>query len=340
MRLCLGFRMTTELRSCRLLATARVHQALVYRSRLEREFVDRMRGGDLHGGLELMAEIIEVAQPDGMGASSFPIFGRRMPRWGGERVQRLVVVSNGGYGDMLQWSRYFRSAADRVGQLTIATRAALVRLFSENGFDAEPLDRIEGALARSDAYVPDLLLSFVLKAGYGPTGRYLRSRDPLQMPGGRLNVGVVWAGEPRNATDDIRSAALSDIEPLRVVPGVRYINMMIGPRADNAPAWIHSAPIVITDFADTARIVAGLDLIISVDTSVVHLAGALGVPCWIALSDRACWRWERHDTDSKWYASARLFRQRIRGGWVGVFARMAEELELRARRPRLATECS
>ncbi len=321
-----GCRVTTELRARRLFDGARIHQTLIYRSRLERAFVDRMRDGDLHSGFELMAELLDIAQPDDIGASSIPLFGHRLPRWRGERVDRLVIVSNGGYGDILQWSRYFRAAADRARNLTIATRAHLVRLFAENGFHAEPIQRVWGALANADAYVPDLLLCLALRAGYEPVRGHLRSNDPLHMPRDRLNVGLVWAGDPGNSTDYIRSAKVGDIEPLRLVAGVRYVNLMIGSRAREAPAWMESAPINIQDFSDTARIVAGLDLVLAVDTSVVHLAGALGVPCWIALADRACWRWERHDTQSNWYRKARLFRQRRQGDWVGVFARMADEL--------------
>jgi tetratricopeptide (TPR) repeat protein len=160
------------------------------------------------------------------------------------------------------------------------------------------------------------------------------------LPG--LRVGLVWAGNPRpgdpasNAIDRRRSMSLSQMAPLGAVPGVSFVSLQKGHRADEAKAppagmmVLHDWTDELWDFADTAALIAGLDLVISVDTSVVHLTGALGKPVWVLNRYDACWRWLYGRTDSPWYPTARLFRQSSYGDWDGVIAEVVTALRERA----------
>jgi len=151
-------------------------------------------------------------------------------------------------------------------------------------------------------------------------------------------VGLVWAGAPRpelpwaHETDRRRSLPLSVLAPLGRVAGIRLISLQKGPPA----AQLASAPPglviedymdAVEDFADTAALVANLDLVIAADTAVAHLAGALGVPVWLLSRFDGCWRWLLDRDDSPWYPGLRLFRQTRPGDWASVVAEVAAALE-------------
>jgi tetratricopeptide (TPR) repeat protein len=155
------------------------------------------------------------------------------------------------------------------------------------------------------------------------------------LPG--LRVGLVWAGNPRvsdraaSAIDRRRSMPLARLAPLGAVEGVSFVSLQKGPGAEQAKAPPRGMALYdwtdeLWDFADTAALVAGLDLVISVDTSVVHLAGALGKPVWVLNRYDACWRWLYGRADSPWYPTARLFRQPAFGDWDSVIAEVATAL--------------
>jgi hypothetical protein len=152
-----------------------------------------------------------------------------------------------------------------------------------------------------------------------------------------IKVGLVWAGEPRPhdpvsaAMDRRRSMRLAEFAPLARVPGIRLFSLQKGPAAIQAgkpPAGLSlvDAMASIEDLADTAALMAHLDLVITVDTAVAHLAGALGKPVWIASRFDGCWRWLLDRDDSPWYPTARLFRQRTYGDWPEVVGRIADSL--------------
>jgi hypothetical protein len=150
-------------------------------------------------------------------------------------------------------------------------------------------------------------------------------------------VGLVWAGDPRpddrraHAIDRRRSMALRRLAPLLAVPGIAFVSLQKG----SAAAEIGQLPDdlrpldpmgEVSDFADTAGLIANLDLVISVDTSVAHLAGAMGKPVWILSRFDGCWRWLSGRDDSPWYPTVRLFRQAAPGDWDPVIARVVEAL--------------
>ncbi|HXP95073.1 MAG TPA: glycosyltransferase family 9 protein, partial [Telmatospirillum sp.] len=153
-----------------------------------------------------------------------------------------------------------------------------------------------------------------------------------------LKVGLVWAGNfspddpPANAIDRRRSMPLAKLAPLLALPGVSFVSLQKGPPtaqitllpAESRPLHLMED---VSDFADTADLLANLDLVISVDTSVAHLAGAMGKPVWILSRFDGCWRWLTGRDDSPWYPTARLFRQTTPGDWDAPVRRVVAQME-------------
>ena len=147
---------------------------------------------------------------------------------------------------------------------------------------------------------------------------------------------MTWAGDPRphdrgaHRIDRRRSLPLDHFAPLGAIPGVSFISLQKGPAAAQSPPpglsltdWSDE----LVDFADTAALIAGLDLVITVDTSIAHLAGALGKPVWVLSRYDGCWRWLQNRDDSPWYPTLRLFRQTKPGTWAEVIATLATTLK-------------
>jgi hypothetical protein len=158
---------------------------------------------------------------------------------------------------------------------------------------------------------------------------------------GLMKVGVVWAGRSRTAQphavaiDKRRSMQLADMAPLLSVPGCSFVSLQLGPPAAQMQALpegvvLHDVSARLGDWADTADLIMGLDLVIAVDTAVAHLAGALGKPVWMLNRFDSCWRWFLGRDDTPWYPSMRQFRQTRRGDWTGVIERVRQALEQQA----------
>ena len=183
---------------------------------------------------------------------------------------------------------------------------------------------------------------------------YLKTRDDLvvhwkshldTIPGFR--VGIAWEGTRQGTFRRARSIPLEAFEPIAAIDGIRLISLQKGPRPDAERPTAERLRLIDLGpeldqlhgaFMDTAAVMAGLDLVITIDTSIAHLAGALGVPTWVALPVASDWRWLRGRDDTPWYPTLRLFRQTQRGDWESLLQRIADELELRvgarARGPR------
>jgi hypothetical protein len=148
---------------------------------------------------------------------------------------------------------------------------------------------------------------------------------------GRPRVGLVWAGSPGHENDPARSIGLAALTPLLDIDGIEFVSLQLGERAGDIVAQglaqrLRDIAGGIGDYADTAAALTQLDLVVSVDTSVVHLAGALGRPCWVLLPFVPDWRWQLDRSDSPWYRSLRLFRQRRRSDWASVVGEVAATL--------------
>ena len=264
------------------------------------------------------------------------------PVWDGSPCDRLLLWHEQGFGDTIQFVRYARLCRARAKRVVVLCPSELVALVRSCPDVDEAVDSI--AVGEFDAHVPMMSLPqrFGTTLGTVPADvPYLFAEREHGMRSGcddRLQVGLVWAGNRREETrfhllDDSRNVPLRTMAPLLAIDGVAFHGLQTGP----ARSEIDGAPIVdamthVADFADTAAIVDRLDLVISVDTAVAHLAGALGKPVWILSRLDACWRWLRNRPDSPWYPSARVYGQTTRGDWSDVVERIARDLTVLASR--------
>jgi hypothetical protein len=268
----------------------------------------------------------------------------RLPRWDGAPPvgRRILVAVEGGHGDMIQFCRYCphlkAAGAVRVGVLC---QPGLVALFEcLRGMDIaigldQPLARGEWDVWTAPLDLPrhfhttvetvPAALPYLVPA----PDRVARLAPLLAGPPGELKVGLVWKGNPRFENDAARSLpGCATLAPLMRVPGVRWFSLQKGPDEGRMTEGVTDLAPALADFADTAALVAGLDLVITVDTACAHLAGALGRPCWVLLPAwMPDWRWLADRTDTPWYPGAmRLFRQRHDGEWDAVMAEVADAL--------------
>jgi tetratricopeptide (TPR) repeat protein len=267
---------------------------------------------------------------------------RRAPFWRGETIRgrRLAVHSEQGLGDEIQFSRYLPLVRELGADVTLVLAAKLTRVLKEitSGFRVvSALDPAE----RFDFHVTFLSLPMALAAELAtiPNNMPYLSAEPDRVAHwkGRLGthgfkIGIAWRGNPRG--DERRSVPLTEFAPLAKVPGVRLIVLQKGRALDelrNLPPDFRPELLENFDegpdaFVDTAAVMEALDLVVSSDTSVVHLAGALARPTWVALKHVPEWRWQLDRADSPWYPTLRLFRQPSDGDWRGLFAQMETEL--------------
>lgn len=255
------------------------------------------------------------------------------PPWTGEPLAgKRIVAWGGGYGDDILYARFVPLLAERYGaEVILQCRPALVRLFRSLPGVAQVLPL--------DAAVPDcayqvqtaeLAALFGLQQGQPWTGPYL-SAEPLPLPGTRFKVGLVWASAASHWEVGDKSAALGDMAVLATVPGVTLYSLQVGsPCAQLSPPPLGMAvqdlAADLRDFSDTAAAIAGLDLVISIDTAVANLAGAMGAAVWVAAPVIPDWRWGRDGDRTPWFPTARVYRQPKPGTWRGVFQSMAADL--------------
>ena len=255
--------------------------------------------------------------------------------WQGEDLAggALLIRAEQGIGDSLMFARYLPLVAERAGRVFLACQPPLVPLLRRPGATVVAIGR---TLPPYDRWVAMGSLPHRLGTRLDdiPTpGGYLaadsaRARAWAQLLPGRCRIGLVWAGNPELAGDARRSMRLDQLAPLLATRRVQFFSLQVGEHAGDVAGrtGIVDLSTHLTDFAETAAVVANLDLVIAVDTAVAHLAGALGRPCWIMLPRVADWRWLTRRADSPWYQSVRLFRQTRADDWTPVVARVAAAL--------------
>lgn len=270
-----------------------------------------------------------------------------VPIWEGEPIagRNILIFADQGHGDTLQFCRYVPQIAASAGTTAFAVQQPLVRLMSRLPGVSEI---ITGGARPS---LPDLwcpMMSLPHACGttletIPATLPYLTAdpaavahwHDRLAGLGG-LRVGLCWAGGQSSVNqiyvDRRRSIRLDALAPLGEIPGVRFFSLQKGPasvEADRPPRgmMLHDFTNDLHDFADTAALIENLDLIISVDTAVVHLAGALGKSVWLLNRFDTCWRWLQTREDSPWYPTLRQFRQPTPGDWHSVIGRARDALQ-------------
>ncbi|MDR3733959.1 MAG: tetratricopeptide repeat protein [Acidobacteriaceae bacterium] len=268
--------------------------------------------------------------------------GRLMdtPRWNGETLsgQTVLLLAEQGVGDTLQFLRYAPLVAARGGRVIVTVQRSLLKLLS--GFPGiADLIASDESLPAFDRWLPLLSLPLVFDTTLETipgTVPYLRA-DPdavatwCRRLGGGIRVGLVWAGNPEHLNDCNRSCPVDALAPLLAIPEIRWFSLQKGSRAADLArlGWqdrITDLDPLIGDYADTAAIIANLDLVVSVDTSVAHLTGALGRPGSILLPFIPDWRWMLDRPDNPWYPTLRLFRQPRPGDWAAVVADVGDTL--------------
>jgi hypothetical protein len=264
------------------------------------------------------------------------------PLWCGEAVAEGTAVllhAEQGFGDTLQLVCYAPLLAARGAAVLLEVQPALKPLLAG-------VPGVAGVFARGEAlpafafHCPMMSLPFAFATRIETIPRPLPLVAPadrlaawasLGEADGALRVGVAWSGNPEQPNDRGRSMTLALFRRILDVPRCRFHLLQPELRAADEPVFNEVSEVVdfrgrITDFADTAAIISHMDLVITTDTAVAHLAGAMARPVWVLLSYTPDWRWLLGRDDSPWYPTARLFRQERPGDWPGVLARVRAEL--------------
>lgn len=272
----------------------------------------------------------------------------KVPRWNGESLigKRLLICFEAGYGDVIQFCRYIIELKKRgAAFITLICHPPLVKLLAS-------LTAIDEIIAFDqdlssliwDFWTPLLSIPYHLETDIESIPAqipYLYVADEelnkwrILIPKRGLNIGLVWKGNPLFENDSERSLpALNTLTPLWAVSGVNFISLQKDAGAEVFDHVLGDNEIInlgqqLKDFSDTAAVIESLDLVISVDTAVAHLAGALGKPCWVLLPHyKPDWRWMKDRSDSPWYPTIRLFRQTGRGLWADTINEVSEALKL------------
>lgn len=267
----------------------------------------------------------------------------RQPQWKGEDLggRTILLHAEQGLGDTLQFIRYLPLVAALGGRVVLEVQPRLRRLLTGMDDLAQVLSRGED-LPAFDLHCP--LMSLPLAFGttletVPATVPYLRpipgsadiawARWPRNTS--RARVGIAWAGNPSHRADHQRSLPLALFAPLARHGQIEFYSLQMGPAVrelEQSPFLIHDAGSQDRDLAETAALISTLDVVLSVDTSLAHLSGALGKRVWILLQHLSDWRWLEKRDDSPWYPTARLFRQHTNGDWASAIAEIDRALEV------------
>ena len=269
------------------------------------------------------------------------------PRWtGGDLTGKTILLqAEQGLGDTLQFVRYATLVKQRGARVLVECPRALVRLIAScPGVDAV----IASGQPRPpfDLYIPLLSLPGVFGTSLENIPAIVPYLFPVDEPAlvppdeldgdASFRIGIAWQGSRTNIADSVRSIPLVEFAPLAELPGTRLYSLQMGDGRDQLRAVRRQWRVVdlgdqLGDFDQTAVIMRRLDLVVSCDSAPAHLAGAVGVPVWVALAYVADWRWLVDRDDTPWYPNMRLFRQTHPGQWPDVFQRISERLEQNAK---------
>lgn len=262
------------------------------------------------------------------------------PQWDGSELsgKSILICAEQGFGDTIQFIRYVPLVAGRGGKMIVVCPDQLHRIIRDVPGVAS-IHRPGDAVPHIDVQIQMMGLPRVFwkEEGSIPPGQaYLRPvaedvekwRSRLQSYPHKLKVGLVWSG---SAGRRYRSMQLSNLAPLAQHRDIAWFSLQKGPAATEIASPGQRLEVIdytdeLHDFADTAALIENLDLVITVDTAVAHLAGALGKPAWVILPVAPDWRWMLERTDSIWYPSVRLFRQPVRGDWETPIAQIISAL--------------
>lgn len=269
------------------------------------------------------------------------------PRWHGapQADATLLLVAEQGLGDTFQFLRFARLARRRVGRVILAAQPPLVR-FLKNTPGLDEVVGLSEAMPAHDLHLPLMSLPFAfgVESDLGLTMKPWIKTDAERehrwqswldraVPPANLRVGIAWRGNPGYRKDATRSLALKNFAALAGIPGVSLVSLQKGPGEDELGALAAELPVIVPPtldsdvaFADTAALLQSLDLIVTSDSALAHLAGALERPTWLLLSYRPDWRWGTQGTTTPWYPSMTLLRQSAPNDWESVFRNAAASI--------------
>jgi tetratricopeptide (TPR) repeat protein len=269
----------------------------------------------------------------------FPRRDLSQPLWDGQPLEGKTILLHveQGLGDAIQFIRYAPLVKQRGGVVMVECPRPIMSLLAscagidrlvERGAELPPFD-VRTPLDETLPYIFRTALGDIPAAIpylFADPGLVQRRRQELDRPAG-FKIGIAWQGRPTHPNDRNRSIPLGCFEPLARCSGVRLLSLQKGAGVEQLQHAAGQFPIAelgsrLEDFMDTAAVMRSLDLVIACDTAVVHLAGALGVPVWVALPFIPDWRWLLGRSGSPWYPTMRLFRQDRRGDWQDVFRRI------------------
>jgi len=267
-----------------------------------------------------------------------------IPLWDGEdgTDKTILIHYEQGLGDTLQFCRYIPRLCDRFDTVLFEVQPPLIPLLSSSpGFEPVRFTERNGSPPAFDVQSPLLSLPHYIHSGaasdFGDCP-YLAAPEGGPMlpyaPRDHLKVGLVWAGKPSHRNDRNRSIRLADFARFLDVPNATFYSFQVGPEARQIAATgftglVHDCSPLIRHYGDTAALLKQVDMLISVDTSVVHLAGGLGIDVWTLLPFAPDWRWQMQRGDTSWYPTMTLFRQTSPGDWREVLDRVRHALVAR-----------
>lgn len=266
-------------------------------------------------------------------------------QWNGEHLngKSILLYAEQGYGDTLQFVRYVELVVKQGATVYLEVQPALLKLLGN-------IPGVQRVVTRKDEcpetewHCSLMSLPYIFQS----TEDTLPDRTPYidvsaeleqRQEDGKLRIGLVWAGNKAHENDRHRSIPLNEFLPLGELNHIKLFSLQVGDASKEIAEL--SSEFAIEDptsgfrnFADTAAFIKTLDLVITVDTSVAHLAGALGMPVWILLAhNRTDWRWQKEGNSSRWYPTAKLFRQKTPGNWSEVISEVKRELNQELERP-------
>ncbi len=264
---------------------------------------------------------------------------RRLPglQWNGEKSNemKLLIHTEQGFGDVIQFVRFLSLIDIGEGKLILACHKTLVDFLSTLSCVNGVVD-IKSDLPEYDRHIPLLSLPRVLEITKAkiPNAPYLSGSPPARKEEkNQISIGITWAGVPRHENDPYRnrSCPIDLLKPLMNIRGIKLYSLQTGPQKNEIGKIDKAGEIVdlsdkIKSFKDTADLISELDLVITIDTAVAHLAGAIGKNVWILLAKSHDWRWNERDPKNIWYPTSRLFIQKSPGNWTDPIDEIIAEL--------------
>lgn len=271
-------------------------------------------------------------------------------KWNGKdslKGKSILLYGEQGLGDIIQFIRYARLLKERGAHVIAHVPAELQSLVSKiDGVDEAIVCDIivqKQSLPTYDCQCSLMSLPYLLGLDSIPKQKYIAAPNPIDVKTiypDTFNIGISWAGSAAHPQDQVRSFHMKYFEGISKIPGVKLFNLQICPSKrvygdgrtiidfteGGEVVQAVDAASTIRTFEDTANIIAGLDLVISVDTALVHLAGAMNVPCWVCIPYNPDWRWGIDGSTTDWYDSVKIFRQHRLRHWQPVFEKMEKEL--------------